>query len=183
MGRINAASADLLRTILFACFFAIGASAMTLAFLTDDLVRYYNRRHQLAYADQVVRWLEQLNADYQSVIAQLQQDPDLLQRLAPAVIGAWPQEPNTAYPKARPRELMAARGAILTGEPGPIGPAQLPDWLSRCSRPYCRYTILVAGAGLVIVSFTCFSTRGSGQTKRGPKYEPRIPSSCQATRS
>ncbi|MDH7599038.1 MAG: hypothetical protein QHH07_05310 [Sedimentisphaerales bacterium] len=159
---------SLAKTACFCVFFAIGSTAMCLALLTGDLVRYYNRKHRLTYEQQMVDWLDRLNADYQMVLQGLQEDPNLLVRLAPAVIGLWPKEPNTAYPQARPEELMAARQAIITGEPAPAGPAQLPGWLDRCSRPLCRYLLLGAGAGLVLVSFVFVGRSGpQGQDKEG----------------
>lgn len=130
---------------------------MSLAFLTDDLVRYYNRKAQLAYAQQMADWLEQLNNEYQLLIGQLQQDPNILKRVAPAVLGIWPSEPNTAYPQASPQDLLAARQTFLLRRPVPQGPVELPPWLQRCQRPIHRWAIIVLGAGLVLVSFVWFA--------------------------
>lgn len=146
-----------IRSAAFIGFLGIGAAAMSLAFLTDDLVRYYNRKAQLAYAQQMANWLEQLNNEYQLLISQLQQDPNILKRVAPAVLGIWPSEPNTAYPQANPQDLLAARQTFLLRRPVPQRPVEIPLWLQRCQRPVYRWAIILLGAGLVLVSFIWFA--------------------------
>jgi hypothetical protein len=178
------------RLVLFAVVLTLGATVVCIAALCDDLVQYYADRQRLAEARQLVDLLEKLNADYDALLTQVQHDPDLLKRIAPATLGTSPQDANTVHPDVRLEELMAARQALSVADEAPERPPLLPDWLARCSQPAQRLGLFLCGAGLVLVAFVYFrpqpcppsSSRGTGTKdssdapKVGPLEDPETPS-------
>jgi hypothetical protein len=152
--------------ILFAVFFCIGAASLAISILCDDLVQYYRNKQQLMVTQQSLKKLESLNADYDVLLEQLEKDPNLVKRLAPATLGTEPEDANAVYPRATPEQLTAARRA-LTQDPNDqsAGP-MLPNWLTRCSEPRRRITLFIAGSFLVLISFTCFTPKRQSKAKQ-----------------
>ena len=110
--------------------------------------------------------LESLNADYDALLEQLEEDPNLVKRLAPATLGTKPDDPNTVYPKATPEQIEAAKQA-LAKDPNDLSDVpMLPNWLTRCSEPRRRISLFVAGSFLVLISFTCFSPNKQSEAKK-----------------
>jgi hypothetical protein len=147
---------NVIRTLLFVVFFSIGAAAMGGSVLSDDLVRHYRNKHFLRQAERLNQRRESLNADYDALLRQSEDDPNLIKRIAPAAIGADHNEPNTIYPRATAQELAAAKKALAEiAEHEPNEPV-LPAWLARCSEPRMRTYLFISGAALILVSFVCF---------------------------
>ena len=147
---------NVIRTLLFIIFFSIGAAAITASALCDDLVRYYRNKHYLIQAERVTSKLEVLTDDYDAVLLEVEDDPNLIKRLAPAALGADPTDPNTIFPRATPQELAEAKKALAKiTEAEPNEPA-MPAWLKRCREPQYRIYLFAAGAALILVSFACF---------------------------
>ena len=143
--------------ILFVVFFSIGAMSLGISILCDDLVQYYRNKQLLTVTQQSLKKLESLNADYDALLEQLEDDPNLVKRLAPATLGTEPEDANAVYPRATPEQLAAARQA-LTQDPSDQSTApMLPHWLTRCSEPRRRITLFIAGSFLILISFTCFT--------------------------
>jgi hypothetical protein len=146
-----------IRIILFVVFFSIGAASLGISILCDDLVQYYRNKRQLTVTQQSLDKLESLNADYDALLEQLEEDPNLVKRLATATLGTKPEDPNTVYPRATPEQIEAARQA-LARDPNDLSDTPvLPEWLTRCSEPRRRISLFVAGSFLVLISFTCFT--------------------------
>ncbi len=157
---------NVIRTLLFVVFFSIGAAAMGGSVLCDDLVRHYRNKHFLRQAERLTQRLDSLNADYYALLRQLEDDPNLIKRIAPATIGADQNEPNTVYPRATAQELAAAKKALAEmAEQEPNEPV-LPAWLARCSEPRLKTYLFISGAALILVSFVCF-----GRIKKLPDEE------------
>lgn len=151
--------------ILFVVFFGVGAASLAISILCDDLVQYYRNKRLLTVTQQSLDKLESLNADYDVLLDQLEKDPDLVKRLAPATLGTEPEDANAVYPRATPEQLAAARQA-LTKDPNDQSAApMLPDWLTRCSEPRRRITLFIAGSFLVLISFTCFTPKRQSKAK------------------
>ena len=147
---------NLIRTFLFIAFFSIGAAAIAASVLCDDFVRHYRNKHYLSQADRLTEKLEMLNDDYDAVLMRLEDDPNLLKRLAPAAIGVDHTDPNTVVPRATAWELAEAKKALAEiVEAEPNEPA-MPPWLERSREPKQRMYLFAAGAALVLTSFVCF---------------------------
>jgi len=148
---------NVIRMILFVVFFSIGAASLGISILCDDLVQYYRNRQLLRVTQQSVNRLKSLNTDYDILLEQLEKDPNLVKRLAPATLGTEPEDANAVYPRVTPEQLAAARRVLMEDQKDQSDAAMLPEWLTRCSEPRRRMTLFVAGSVLILISFSCFT--------------------------
>jgi len=151
----------ILHLFLFVVFFSTGAAALGAAVLCDDLILYCRNKYLVAQAQVSLERIESLNADYDALLHQLEEDPNLLKRIAPVALGTAPEDPNAVYPKARARELAAARKTMIEQNGPEMSEPPLPKWLQRCSEPRNRMGLFLAGAGLVLVSLVCFTPKAA----------------------
>jgi hypothetical protein len=147
---------NILRTFLFVVFFGIGTAALAVSVLYNDLLGYYRNKQLLRSAQESVNKLESLNADYDALLKQLEENPGQLKRIAPATLGTEANEPNTVYPKVTTEQLDAAR-RILAEDSRRQAEAEIPQWIIRCSEPSKRIILFSAGAFLILISFICFA--------------------------
>jgi len=147
---------NIIRTLLFIVFFSIGTAAMAASVLCDDLVRYYCSRHYRNQAERLTSKLKALNDDYYAVLIRMEDDPNLIKRLAPAALGAEPTDANTIFPRATPQELAEAKKALAKIAAAEPNEPAMPVWLERCREPKHRIYLFAAGAALILVSFACF---------------------------
>ena len=150
-----------IRVVVFVVFFGIGAAVLSLPVLCDDLLDYYHNKALLKQADDHLKKLETLTADYDTLLAQLENDPCQLARLAPATLGIEPNEPNTVYPRASADKLAAARSTLSEEPNEPADVQTTPQWLNACCQWPRRHILFISGATLVLISFVFF-----GPTKR-----------------
>jgi hypothetical protein len=148
---------NILRTLLFVVFFSIGAAALSVSVLCDDLVRYYTDRQLLKADGTSLNRLESLNADYYAVLEQVKKDPNLIKRIAPATLGTEPDDEETIYPKATAEQLDAARKVLTEDSDRQVNESMTPAWLARCSEPLQRVVLFLSGGFLILVSFVCFA--------------------------
>ena len=146
-----------IQAVFFVLFFSIGAASLSSSVLFDDLIQYYQNKHSLRAAQKSLDRLKSLNADYDVLLERLKEDPNLVvERLAPATFGTEPEDANTVYPRARSRQLAAARKALMEESNGESTEAAMPQWLRRCSEPRNRILLFISGVVLVLISFVCF---------------------------
>ena len=146
---------DFIRIPFFVLFFIVGASALGLSVLCDDLIKYYRNIQLREFARKSVEKLRTFNEDYGSLLENMDQDPNFIKRIAPAVSGSEYLDANAAYPKATARELAIARKAFGDPNEENIEPV-IPVWLSRISEPQKRMTLFCSGIALMLISFVCF---------------------------
>ena len=147
---------DVIRTFLFVVFFSIAAASLSVSILCDELLRYYTSRQLLRAAEDALGRLESLNTDYDLLLQQLEEDPNLVRHIAPAALGAQPADGNAVYPRASAEQLAAARKALTEGSNQQSGEPVVPRWIVRCNRPTHRVILFLAGAFLVLISFIWF---------------------------
>jgi len=146
-----------IQAVLFFLFFCIGAASLGSSILCDDLIQYYQNKQLLRTAQESLERLESLNMDYDALLKRLKEDPNLIvERLAPATFGSEPEDPNTVYPRARSRQLAAARKALMEESNSRPARADMPQWLRRSSEPRNRILLFISGVVLVLISFVCF---------------------------
>jgi hypothetical protein len=145
--------------LLFVIFFSVGAGALGAAALCDDLIVHWRNEQLVKEAQLALERLRSLNEEYDALIKELQDDPNLLRRIAPATLGTLPEDPNAVYPRARARELAMARRALIDRAERESNEAVLPEWLERCSEPRRRIALFLAGAGLVLISLVFFTPK------------------------
>ncbi len=147
---------NIIRALLFVVFFSIGAATLGGSMLCDDLLRYYHNKQILDDQEKISRQLESLNADYDALLKQIEEDPNFARRVAPATLGVEPNDADTVYPKATTRQLAAARKALMDNFGKEQDKPAMPRWLTRCSQPHRRIGLFLCGAGLILISFICF---------------------------
>lgn len=146
----------ILRTFLFVVFFSIGAAALSSSILCNDLLRYYTNKQLLRMAEVSLSRLKSLNTDYDALLGRAEDDPNFVKRLAPAALGTELEVQDTAYPRARARQLAAAREALTEDTNQRAVEPMAPDWVVQCCRVPQRIILFLAGAFLVLISFMWF---------------------------
>ncbi len=146
---------DIIRAFFFMVFFSIGAASLGVTILSEDLVEYYSNRQLANSARESLEKAKAINKDYDDVLKELEQDPNHIKRIAPAVIGAEYQDANAVYPQATAKQLAAARRALEDPNEQANEPT-IPKWLSRCSEPRKRTALFFSGVALILISFICF---------------------------
>ena len=152
-----------MRTLFFCVFFSIGAVVLSGSILCDVLLRYYLGKHLLHTQQQHTNHLKSLIEDYNALLEEIEKDPNFAKRIAPATLGTEPSDEDTIYPRATAEQLAETRKILKEQQnhqlaslrSGLVKPA-IPEWLSRCSEPWRRITLFVAGAVLILISFVCF---------------------------
>jgi hypothetical protein len=152
-------SQKIVHFLLFVAFFSVGAGALGGAALCDDLVLYWRNEQLVKEAHLSLDRLRSLNDEYDALLKELQDDPNLLKRIAPATLGTLPEDPNAIYPKARAQELAIARRALMDQTGQTLSDDAIPKWLQRCSEPRHRIALFLAGAGLVLISLVFFTPK------------------------
>jgi hypothetical protein len=147
---------NIIRAFLFVVFFSIGAAALSGSILCADLLRYYHNKGLLKDEKELSSQLKSLNTDYDALLQQLRDDPNLIKRIANVTLGKDDNDANTIYPKATAEQLTAARKALTEETSSEPAEATLPRWLTRCREPRRRTMLFFAGAGLILISFICF---------------------------
>jgi len=157
---------NILRVLLFIIFFSIGGTALSSSILCDDLVQYYHKRQLLRAKEELSNRLKLLNTDYDVLLQNLGKDPNLLERIAPLILGMERNDANTIYPKAT-EELLEAVQKVLEEDSSqqPTEPV-IPAWLIRCSEPFRRVILFLAGAFLVLISFIWLGSAKSAWVDR-----------------
>jgi len=151
-----------IQIVLFVLFFSIGAASLSSSILCDDLIQYYQNKQFLREAKESLDRLKSLNADYDVLLERLEEDPNMVvERLSPATLGTKAVDANTVYPRARSRQLAAARKALMEESNGESAEAAMPQWLKRCSKPRSRILLFISGVVLVLISFVCFRPSSS----------------------
>jgi hypothetical protein len=159
-------SQSISRFVLFIIFFSIGGASLTASVLWDDLIQYYQNKQLLRDKQQCLDKLGSLNTEYDALLKRWENDPNLFKRIAPAAIGTEPEDTNAIYPRARVKELAAARKALTEQPNQPREDSAIPDWLIRSGQPHRRIVFFLAGAGLILISFGCFVQITTTQQKR-----------------
>jgi len=147
---------NVIRTVLFVLFFSSGAASLGSSLLCDDLVRYYRNKQLLRAAEQYLNKLKSLNTDYDVLLGQLEKDPNLIKRIAPATLGVEHNDVDTIYPKVTPEELDAVRRVLTEDLKQQPPKPEVPGWIVRCSEPLQRIILFLSGAFLILISFICF---------------------------
>ena len=145
-----------LRVLLFIVFSCLGIAAITLSMLAQEWVDLYTIKSKAHHIEQTNLKIKALNRDHQTLIAQIQSDPNILKRLEAVVLGAAPDDTNSPTPAVTAQQLQKAK-AVLAEDDSQQLDITPPAWLARCSSSRSRIILFIAGAGLILVSFTCFA--------------------------
>ncbi len=147
---------NFLHVFLFVLFFSVGVVALTVSVLSEDLLRYYRNNYLLRVAEKSLKQLDALNADYDTLLWQLQKDPDFVKRIAPAALGAQHADADAAYPKAKAEQLAAARKVLIEDSVHKAAVPAVPRWVIRCNQRPKRIALFLCGSFLVLIAFIFF---------------------------
>ena len=145
-----------IRIVAFFVFISIGAAVLSGTVLCEDLLEYFHNKNLLKQAEEHLKKLETLDADYDMVLGGLEGDPCQFARLAPATLGIEPNEPNIVYPRASADKLIAARKALSAEPNEPEDDEAIPEWLGLCCQWPRRHILFFCGAALMLISFVFF---------------------------
>ena len=145
-----------MRDILFIVFFTVGAAALCGAILSRELMKYFENTQLLEESTASVEKLESLISDYEELLRQRQDDPNLIKRIIAVTMGGEVNDPNTVYPKLTASELQAAKITLAKQQKEIKKKETIPEFIVRCNEPRRRIGLFLAGASLVMVSFICF---------------------------
>lgn len=150
---------NFINAILFVVFFSVGAASLGVSVLSEDLVEYYQSQQLLKSARESLERIKLMTNDYDVLLSRLENDPNLVKRIARAAFGSESGDPNTVYP-AESVELLAEVRSVLNSDvnqPGeqPDKP-EIPGWLARCSEPKRQIALFVSGVVLILISLICF---------------------------
>ncbi len=155
-------SASLLRYVLFCLFFTVGASAIVLSILAEELIDYYRTRDLPSRIEDGNQKLRDLASRYDQQIEQIRSDPEILQKLGSIIFRTNTTPENTVAPIASEEQLSAAREAMLKKIETDSEPSMLPRWLLRVSDPVNgiknRLMIFLSGMGEILVTFIFFGS-------------------------
>lgn len=140
---------------------------MALAALCDDLVLYFENRRALAVLNHEIHSIGALIDMHEDLLGRLRQDPNMIKRIAPAVLGAPPADANATYPLTGLRELSVARETLKNVRSESKLIPEVPNWLLRCSEPRRRTALFLSGCVLILIAFACFGL------KKGPESAPK----------
>ena len=149
---------NIIRALLFVVFFGIGVSTLGGSILCEELLRYYRNKQLLKEVQESSKELKSQIADYDALLRQCRDDPNLFERIAPAILGTEPADANTIYPRATPEQLAAAKKALTKDSSYQVAEPMIPRWLIRCSEPARRIMLFLAGAFLILISFMWFGS-------------------------
>jgi hypothetical protein len=151
------------RFFWFVIFFSVGAGALSLSILATDLMHYYQNKHLLKQSQDYHSQLESLNTDYDILLQQLENDPNIIKRIAPATLGTGPADTESISPKITQQQLETAREVLKYADTKQDEQPPIPDWLQRTIDPRRRTVLFLAGAFLILIAFIWF----------GPSYQSK----------
>lgn len=156
MGRRLMTLRSIARTVCFIFFFSVGGAALVFSILVGDLAHNYRNKQRVEAVREAVRRSEALNTDYDVLLRQLETDPNILDRIAPAVLGEKGEYGEQVLIKAESEHLELARQALSEVEVDGAVRADVPGWLERCIDSRRRTLLFLAGAFLILISFIWF---------------------------
>ena len=146
------------RAVFFSIFAAVGILAVSLAVLGPEWKNLYKIKAAAAISEQNNTKITRLLADHQELISLINTDPNVLRRLAAVELGRDVNEPNAIAAQITADFLSQAKVVVDEMENPDIAVPQAPYWLIRATLSSSRVVLFASGAGLILVSFVCFST-------------------------
>ncbi len=145
------------RAVLFSIFAAVGIVAVSLAVLGPEWKNLYKIKAATVLSEQNNTKITQLLSDHQELINLIHTDPNVLKRLAAVELGQDVNDSNAIAAQITADFLSQAKVVVDEAENPNIAVVQPPNWLIRATLNSSRIILFASGAGLILVSFVCFS--------------------------
>jgi len=128
-----------------------------LSILCDpELKEYYESRACLIEIQEQNKKIKDLTQKYETQIALIESEPNILERLSPLTFGHKPQAPDTAFPQADNETLRNQTEKLLSQIQKKPTENPVPNWLNRVRDSKTRRGLFGAGAGLILITFIFF---------------------------
>ncbi len=151
---------DFFRGLFFALTFAAGTAVLALAFGSQEITDYYQLKIHTETKRRLCEKIETLIADYNSLITEIQADPNVLQKVAPAILGIETPDANSARPQFLDPNLAAVSRELLKQADKTNNQSHtLPRWVQNCQTKPARAVLIISGSGLIFVAFVCFGKK------------------------
>jgi len=153
------------RTFCFIVFFSIGGAALSISLLGREVFLYVRSKGVLESAEEEQVQLEALNTDYDILLRQLETEPNIVNRIAPAILGKNTAGGNSVLSKAESKHLELAREALAESAFGGTNCTKS-SWLQRCIDAKRRTILFLSGSFLILISLMWFGPVGRGSASR-----------------
>lgn len=149
------------RAVLFSIFALVGILSVFLAVIGPEVKNLYKIRAATRQSEQNNAKIEQIANDHQDLINLINQDPNILSRLAPAELGENVRDPNNPIVAVTQKSLVQAKEVLdeMDTENQSASNENIPNWLLRATLKSSRIVLFISGASLMLISFVCFSGR------------------------
>jgi len=158
------------RAVFFSIFSAVGVLSVSLAVLGPEWKELYKIKAATIQSEQNNAKIEQLLEDHQALISLINMDPNILARLAPVELGEEGVEDANSPVVRLTADTVAQAKAVLDGidsqESHKVVESKVPAWLLRATSQSSRIVLFASGAGLILVSFVCFSSPARKKTAK-----------------
>ena len=151
-------SSAILRFVCFCIFFSVGAGAIALSILAEEIEIYFANRRTYAQTLEMNERIEKLIAEYEAQIEQIEKNPEILKKLERITFGAVEGEEDSEHPRAAVEQLAAARAALMEEMETKAEEKAIDRWVGRIVEPKGWMRLFFAGAGLVLITFMFFGT-------------------------
>ncbi len=150
-------AASILRYLFFCIFFVLGASAITLSILSDEITQNYKNIENLNLIEENSEKLERLIKAYDLQIEQVMNDPEILKRLSRRIVeGVGGGVGVGADPVATRQELRIATEILNPpSDPNEAVPL-LRSYAERATKQHVKQGLFLSGAGLILIAFIFF---------------------------
>ncbi len=136
---------------------SLGVAAMAMAMLIDDLQNLYQTKSVVAEIENSNKKITQIIADQQELIANIQREPNMLQKIAQVLLGAKSNAEYEMTNYSAEKKIETAKRVLKANENiQKKKPKNLPKWLNRSGEKQNRIIMFTAGVGLIATSFACF---------------------------
>ncbi|MBL7107098.1 MAG: hypothetical protein ISS77_05785 [Phycisphaerae bacterium] len=163
-----------MRSVFFAIFFTIGSAAIVAAILSNELLEHYKNCQLLKNSILTRDKLKGICDDYDVLLEQFENDPNIIDRITTVQLGTERNDPNTHYPKAAAEDILLIKKALQEFEKQTSDEQLAPQWLTRSTEPKKRLTLFVAGSFLILTSLICFGTPKRGKSRKNNSNQEQI---------
>ncbi len=161
---------SIVRYLFFCIFFVVGASAIALSILSDEITQNYKNIENLNLIEENSEKLERLIKAYDLQLEQVMNDPEILERLSRRILGTDSQEDGVAEIMATRQELRIATEILNRhSDPNETTP-MLRTYAERATQKHVKKGLFLLGSGLILTAFIFFGEpkqKDGSQTEKG----------------
>lgn len=166
-------TASIVRYLFFCIFFAVGASAIALSILSDEIVQNYKNTEHLKLIEENSQEIERLIKAYDLELEQVKNDPEILERLSRRILGTGSDNGGGgADPMAARQELRIATEILKRNSDPNEATPMLRTYAQRATQKHVKKGLFLLGSGLILTAFIFFGEpKQKGQEQTGNDEE------------